>query len=62
MKIINTKFPGLKIIKQKNNIDNRGSLRETYNKKIIYFNNFCFLPRSSSSSYLVKDQILSLYL
>ena len=42
MKIINTKFPGLKIIKQKNNIDNRGSLRETYNKKIIYFNNFCF--------------------
>ena len=29
MKILKTKFKGLLIIKQKNNIDNRGSLRET---------------------------------
>ena len=34
MKIISTKFEGLKIIKQKNNLDKRGSLRETFNKKI----------------------------
>ena len=29
MKIIKTKFKGLLIVKQKNNIDKRGSLRET---------------------------------
>ena len=54
MKIINTKFPGLKIIKQKNNIDNRGSLRETYNKKIIYFNNFCFEYCTSSKKNILR--------
>ena len=42
MKIIKTKFKGLLIIKQKNNIDARGSLRETYNKKIIKHDNFVF--------------------
>ena len=42
MKIIKTKFKGLLIIKQKNNIDNRGSLREIYNKKIIKKDNFIF--------------------
>ena len=35
MKIIKTKFEGLLIIKQKKNIDNRGSLRETFNDKIL---------------------------
>ena len=35
MKIIKTKFKDLLIIKQKNNLDNRGSLRETYNKRIL---------------------------
>ena len=35
MKIKKTKFKGLLIIKQKDNKDNRGSLRETFNKKIL---------------------------
>ena len=35
MKIIKTKFKNLLIIKQKNNIDRRGSLRETFNKKLL---------------------------
>ena len=48
MKIIDTKFKGLKIIKQKNNKDNRGSLRETYNKKIVANNSFIFEYCTSS--------------
>ncbi len=40
MIIINTKIQGLKIIKHKLNIDNRGSLRETFKKKIINWENF----------------------
>lgn len=35
MKIKKTKFKGLLIVKQLNNLDNRGSLRETFNKKIL---------------------------
>ena len=35
MKIIKTKFKGLIIVKQKNNIDKRGTLRETFNNKIL---------------------------
>ena len=35
MKIKKTKFKGLLIIYQKNNIDKRGSLRETFNNKIL---------------------------
>ena len=42
MKIIKTKIKDLLIIKQKNNIDRRGSLRETFNKKIFKKNNFVF--------------------
>tara|TARA_Y100000768_G_scaffold318458_1_gene253887 strand:- start:11889 stop:12425 length:537 start_codon:yes stop_codon:yes gene_type:complete len=42
MKILKTKFKGLFVVKQKNNIDKRGSLREIYNKKIIKKNNFIF--------------------
>ncbi len=41
MKIIKTKFDGLLIIKQKKNIDNRGSLRETFSDKILK-KRFCF--------------------
>ena len=41
MKIIKTKFKDLLIIKQKNNSDKRGSLRETFNKKILK-KNFVF--------------------
>ena len=35
MKVYKTKFKDLYIIKQKNNIDRRGFLRETYNRKIL---------------------------
>ena len=35
MKIIKTKIKDLLIIQQKNNADKRGSLRETFNKKIL---------------------------
>ena len=42
MKIIKTKFKGLFIVKQKNNSDKRGSLREIYNKKKIKKNDFIF--------------------
>ena len=35
MKIIKTKFKDLLIVKQKKNLDFRGSLRETFNKKIL---------------------------
>ena len=42
MKVIKTKIKDLLIIKQKNNIDKRGSLRETHNKKVIGHNNFIF--------------------
>ena len=42
MKIINTGFKNLKIISHKKHSDSRGSLRETYNKKIISWDNFVF--------------------
>ena len=42
MKILKTKIKGLLVIKQKNNIDRRGSLREIFNNKIIKKNNFIF--------------------
>ena len=35
MIIKKTKFKDLLIIKQKNNFDNRGNLRETFNKKVL---------------------------
>ena len=35
MIIKKTKFKGLLIVKQKNNVDNRGILRETFNNKLI---------------------------
>ena len=41
MKIIKTKFKDLLVIKQKNNFDKRGSLRETFNSKILK-KNFIF--------------------
>ena len=42
MKIIDTKFNGLKIIKQTKFKDKRGSLRITYSKNLIKKNNFIF--------------------
>ena len=51
MKIIKTKFKDLLIIKQKNNKDKRGSLRETFNKKILK-KNFVFEYCTSSKKCL----------
>ena len=42
MKIINTKFEGLKIIQQKKHGDQRGYLRETFRKKIIKWDELIF--------------------
>ena len=42
MKIYKTYIKDLLVIKQKNNIDKRGSLRETYNKKIFTNKKFVF--------------------
>jgi dTDP-4-dehydrorhamnose 3,5-epimerase len=42
MKIIKTNFKDLLIIKQKNNVDTRGSLREVFNNKVLKKNNFVF--------------------
>ena len=42
MKVINTKFNGLKIIQQKRNTDSRGALRETFRKKIIKWDELIF--------------------
>ena len=42
MRIINTKFKGLKIIQQKKIGDSRGNLRETFRKKIIKWDNLIF--------------------
>ena len=42
MYVINTKFEGLKIIQQKKLQDTRGSLRETFRKKIIKWDNLIF--------------------
>ena len=39
MKIIDTPFKGLKVVKQKKHSDNRGSLRETHNQKIVKYEN-----------------------
>ena len=39
-----TKFKGLLVIKQKNNIDKRGLLRETFNKRLLkkkFVFNYC---------------------
>ena len=44
MKIIKTKFKDLFIIQQKNNTDKRGSLRETFNNKVLkskFFFEYC---------------------
>ena len=54
MKIKNTKFKGLKIVKQKNNIDIRGSLRETHNEKILNFRKFIFEYCTTSKGKVVR--------
>ena len=54
MKIINTKFKGLKIIKQKKNMDNRGHLREIFKKKIIKWDEFVFDFTTSSKKNVLR--------
>ena len=49
MKIIKTKIKDLLILKQKNNIDERGNLRETFNKKLLK-KNFIFEYCTSSKA------------
>ena len=50
MKIIKTKFKNLLIIKQKNNTDRRGNLREIFNQKIFKKKNFVFEYCTSSKA------------
>ena len=42
MRILKTKIKNLFVVKQKNNFDKRGMLRETFNKKIFNNKNFVF--------------------
>ena len=53
MKIIDTPIEGLKIIKQKNNSDTRGNLRETFNKKILK-HNFIFEYCTTSKANVLR--------
>ena len=50
MKIIKTKFKNLLIVKQKNNTDRRGNLREIFNQKIFKKKNFVFEYCTSSKA------------
>ena len=50
MKILKTKFKDLLVVKQKNNFDKRGSLRETFNKKVFRHNKFVFEYCTSSKN------------
>jgi len=54
MKIINTKFKGLKIIQQKKHGDKRGYLRETYIKKIIKWDNLIFDYATTSKKNVLR--------
>ena len=42
MHIVGTKFKGLKIVQQKKFQDSRGSLRETFRKKIVKWDDLIF--------------------
>tara|TARA_Y100000590_G_C15392480_1_gene890608 strand:- start:109 stop:645 length:537 start_codon:yes stop_codon:yes gene_type:complete len=54
MKIINTKFNGLKIILQKKHEDSRGFLRETFRKKIIKWDSLIFDYATSSKRNVLR--------
>ena len=52
MKIKKTKFKDLLIVTQKNNTDNRGNLRETFNNKILnkkFVFEYCTTSKKQSS-------------
>lgn len=54
MKIVKTKFKNLLIVKQKNNIDRRGNLREIFNQKIFKKKNFVFEYCTSSKAKVLR--------
>ena len=54
MKVINTKFKGLKIIQQKKHGDSRGNLRETFRKKIIKWDKLIFDYATTSKKNVLR--------
>jgi dTDP-4-dehydrorhamnose 3,5-epimerase len=54
MRIINTKFKGLKVISQKNNKDIRGNLRETFKKKVIKWDDLIFDYATTSKKKVLR--------
>ena len=54
MKIISTKFSGLKVIQSKSYRDNRGLFKEDYKKKFFKNKNFIFGCASSSKKNVVR--------
>ena len=58
MKIVNTKFQGLKIIKGINYYDNRGYFRETFKNSFFQNKKFIFLCMSKSKTYGKKYSII----
>jgi len=54
MKVIDTKFKGLKIILQKKNGDNRGYLRETYRKKVLKWGDLIFDYATTSKKNVLR--------
>ena len=54
MKVINTKFSGLKVIQSKSYIDNRGLFKEDYKKKFFKNKNFVFGCTSRSKKNVIR--------
>ena len=54
MKIIDTKFKGLKIIQQKKYPDSRGNLKVTYIKKIVKWNDLIFDYATTSKKNVLR--------
>jgi len=54
MRVISTKFKGLKIIQQKKYGDNRGNLRETFRKKIIKWDKLIFDYATTSKTNVLR--------
>ena len=54
MKIVNTKFKGLKIIKGMNHYDNRGYFRETFKNSFFKNKNFIFWCMSKSKKNVLR--------
>ena len=54
MRVISTKFKGLKIIQQKKHGDDRGNLRETFRKKIIKWDKLIFDYATTSKTNVLR--------